>query len=138
MDAVYTEGETIQLHTDLYPAFVHPLPDGVPGTQVRKRVVVTERCLTIGWAVAGVVQRVDIPMTLEETSTATLRGGKVGDYDVGRDTGCGSCGSGAIKNWKPWPGVILSQAPRTDLAAAALRTNANYGLPSTRYSRSRP
>lgn len=135
MDAVYTEGDTVQLHMDLYPAYVHPVPPGVPDHGIRKRVVVTERCLTIGWAVAGVVQRVDIPMTTEQTSTVTLRGGKAGDYELGQDKGCGSCGSGAIKNWKPWPGVIMSQVPRRELAQAELRRNSGYGLPS-RYSRS--
>lgn len=137
MDAVYTEGDVISLHTDIFPGFVTPLPTGVPGHGVRKRVVVTERCLTIGWSVAGVVQRIDIPMTLEDTAEATLRGGRVGIYAVGRDEGCSSCGSGAIKSWKPWPGVVMRQETRDEMAAAKIRRDKNFGLPATRFTRSR-
>lgn len=137
-DGIYTVGESVQLHADIYPGFVHPLPSGVPGTGTRKRVVVTERCLTIGWSAGGVVQRVDIEMTPEQTAGTTLRGGTAGEYEIGRDHGCGSCGSGAIKNWRPWPGIVYVDVPRMDRAAREIQRNSSYGLPSHRYTRSRP
>lgn len=137
-DAIYTRGDVVELHADIFPAFIHPLPPGVPGNGIRKRILVTERCLTIGWAVGGYVQRVDIPMTKEQTQSATLRGGTVGEYEFGQDRGCGSCGSGLIKNYKFWPGVSLTTVPRADVAAAALKNDKTYGLPSVRYQRTRP
>ncbi len=138
MDPIYYKGETVALHTDLFPGFVHPEPMGVPGTGIRKRVVVTERCLTILWAVGGKVHRRDIPMTKEQTAGATLRGGTVGEYEIGRDNGCSSCGAGAIKNERVWPGVIMKQETRQEQAARAIAGDPNYGLPVGRYSRSRP
>lgn len=137
-DAIYTQGDTVMLHTDIFPGFVHPLPQGVPGRGFRKRVIVTERCLTIGWAVSGQIYRIDIPMTEEQTAMATLRGGPVGEYMVGRDQGCGSCGAGLIRNYKFWPGIHTTTVPRTEVAAAALKTDKTYGLPSNRYTRARP
>jgi hypothetical protein len=137
MDPIYYKGETVALHADIFPGFVHPEPAGVPGNGIRKRVVVTERCLTICWAVAGEVHRMDIPMTTEQTSNVTLRGGTVGTYEIGRDHGCATCGAGSIKNYRVWPGVIMRQESRMDQAAAALSQDRNYGLPSGRYTRSR-
>lgn len=137
-DPIYTRGDVVELHADIFPAFIHPVPEGVPANGVRRRILVTERCLSIGWAVGGYVQRVDIPMTKEQTAEATLRGGTVGGYEIGRDTGCGSCGSGLIKNYKFWPGVTLKTVPRVEVAAAATRNDKTYGLPSVRYSRTRP
>jgi hypothetical protein len=137
-EPVYYKGDVVELHADLFPGFVKPLPPGVPTNVAKKRVVVTERCLTIAWSIAGVVQRLDLPMTKEETAEVTFRGGMVGEYEVGRDSGCSTCGAGAIKNWRPWPGVTMKQTPRLDVAAAAVKNDANFGLPSGRYSRSRP
>lgn len=137
-DAIYTRGDTVLLHTDIFPGFVRPTPPGVPETGVRKRVVVTERALSVAWSVAGRVQRVDIPLTPEETSRATLRGGPAGPYEVGRDNGCSGCGSGAIKSYKFFPGVIMKEELRSEVAAAALKDDKTYGLPSVRYQRTRP
>lgn len=137
-EAIYTQGDVVLLHTDLFPGFVRPLPPGVPGDGIRKRVLVTERALSVAWSVSGRVSRVDIPMAKEETSRATLRGGAVGPYTVGRDNGCSSCGAGAIKSYKFFPGVTLKSEPRADVAAAALKDDKTYGLPSVRYSRTRP
>lgn len=137
-DAIYTRGDVVELHADLFPAFIHPTPPGVPAEGVKRRVLVTERCLSIGWAVGGYVQRVDIPMTPEQTADVTFRGGQVGPYEIGTDKGCGSCGSGLIKNYKFWPGVVLKTVPRTDVAAAATKNDKTYGLPSVRYQRTRP
>jgi hypothetical protein len=92
----------------------------------------------VAWAVGGYVQRVDIPMTKDQTAQATLRGGQVGEYEIGTDRGCGSCGSGLIKNYKVWPGVTLKTVPRSDVAAASLKNDKTYGLPSVRYQRTRP
>lgn len=136
-DAIYTQGDVVALHADIFPGFIHPEPEGVPGKGFRKRIIVTEKAITIGWAIGGQVYRVDIPMTPEQTATATLRGGTVGPYEIGRDAGCGSCGAGLIKNYKFWPGITTKTVPRSDLAAAALRADKNYGLPSTRYTRTR-
>lgn len=133
IEPIYYKGETVALHMDIFPAYVHPEPAGVPGAGIRKRVVVTERCLTIGWAVAGEVHRLDIPMTAEQTAEVTLRGGTVGQYEVGRDQGCASCGAGSIKNWRPWPGVIMKQEARRELAEANQRRNLHTGP----YTRSR-
>lgn len=138
MEPIYTKGETVLLHTDIFPGFVRPLPPGVPGSGTRKRVVVTERALSIAWSVAGRVQRVDIPLAPEDTANATLRGGPAGQYVVGRDEGCSSCGSGAIKSYKFWPGVIMKEETRAELAAQELKKDRTYGLPSVRYSRTRP
>jgi hypothetical protein len=138
MDAIYTKGDVVALHADIFPAFIHPTPPGVPAEGVKRRVLITERCLTIGWAVGGYVHRVDIPMTEEQTSQATLRAGVVGGYEIGTDKGCGSCGSGLIKNYKFWPGITLQTVPRADVAAAALKNDKTYGLPSVRYQRTRP
>lgn len=138
MEAVYTRGDVVELHADIFPAFIHPTPSGVPEDGVRKRILVTEKAITIGWAVGGYVQRVDIPLTPEQTANATLRGGQVGPYEIGRDTGCGSCGSGLIKNYKFWPGITLKTVPRVDVAAAATKNDKTYGLPSVRYQRTRP
>lgn len=138
-DPIYTRGDVVALHADIFPAFIHPTPPGVPENGVRRRVLITERCITIGWAVSGYVRRVDIPMTEEQTAQATLRGGTVGEYEIGVDRACSGCGSGLIKNYKFWPGVILQTVPRTDVAAAALKKDPQtYGLPSGRYSRTRP
>ena len=137
MEAIYTKGDVVELHADIYPAFINPLPPGVPASGVRKRIVVTERCLTVAWSVGGYVQRVDIPMTTEQTANATLRGGSVGPYAFGQDRGCSSCGSGAIKSYKFWPGVTLKTVPRAEMAAAALKVDKTYGLPSVRYTRTR-
>lgn len=136
-EAIYAKGEAVELHCDIFPAFIHPTPPGVPENGVRRRIVVTERCLTIAWAISGTVHRVDIPLTQDETSTATLRGGTAGPYEIGQDRGCGSCGSGLIKNYKVWPGVTLKTVPRVEVAAAALKNDKTYGLPSIRYSRTR-
>lgn len=138
MDAIYTRGDVVDLHCDIFPAFIHPTPPGVPAEGVKRRVLVTERCLTIGWAVGGYTKRVDIPMSLEQTAEVTLRGGMVGGYEIGQDRGCGSCGSGLIKNYKFWPGVTLRTVPRANVAAAALKNDKTYGLPSVRYQRTRP
>lgn len=138
MEPIYTKGETVLLHADIFPGFVRPLPPGVPGDGVRKRVLVTERALSVAWSVSGRVQRVDIPMSAEDTAQATLRGGAVGPYAVGQDRGCSGCGAGAIKSYKFWPGVVLKSEPRVAVAAAALKDDKTYGLPSTRYSRTRP
>jgi hypothetical protein len=135
-EAIYYRGETVALHCDIFPGFVHPEPPGVPGNGIRKRVVVTERCLTICWSVSGEVHRMDIPMSKEQTSEVTLRGGAVGDYEVGRDNGCSTCGAGSIKNYRVWPGVIMKQESRTEKAAAFIAADSTYGLPS-RYTRSR-
>jgi hypothetical protein len=137
VDPIYTAGDTVQLFCDIFPGFVHPEPAGVPESGIRKRVVVTERALTIGWAIGGSLHRIDIPMTEEQTANATFRGGTVGDYTIGRDHGCGSCGAGMIRNWKPWPGLILRQNPRQEAARLGVAKDATYGLPSARYTRSR-
>jgi hypothetical protein len=138
MEAVYTKGDVVELHADIYPAFIHPLPPGAPANGVRKRIVVTERCLSIGWSVSGYVNRLDIPMTKEQTANATLRGGSVGPYAFGQDRACSSCGSGAIKSYNFWPGVVLKTVPRADVATAALKADKTYGQPSGRYTRTRP
>jgi hypothetical protein len=109
----------------------------VPENITKLRVVVTERCLTIGWSIAGVVYRQDIPMTVEETSQVTLRGGTARGYEIGKNPGCSSCGNGAIKNWRPWPGIVYRDAFRSQLAAAELKKDKNYGLPSASYTRTR-
>jgi hypothetical protein len=131
IEPIYTKGETVALHCDIFPAFIHPLPEGVPANIVRKRVIVTERCLTVGWAVGGRVSRVDIPLTAEETANMTLRGGTAGPYEIGLNKGCGSCGAGLIKGYKFWPGVVTKSLPRTELAAAEIKKDPG------RYTRTR-
>lgn len=134
--SIYGPGETIQLHCDIFPGFVRGenLPE-IPGQGIRKRVVVTERALTILWQEGQEIRRVDVELTPEQTEKATLRGGVVGDWIVGRDNGCASCGAAKVKNIRVWPEQILSQVPRTELAAQALKDDRTYGLPSHRYSR---
>lgn len=135
---IYESGETIQLHCDIFPAFVRGenLPDGIPSHGIRKRIVVTERCMTVLWQVGQDIQRQDIELLPEQTSQTTLRGGPVGLWTVGRDYGCAGCGAAGVKNLKVWPGHPFTQVPRAELAQRALRDDKTYGLPSAhRYTR---
>lgn len=135
---IYEPGEVIQLHCDIFPAYVRGenLPDGIPVHGIRKRIVVTERCLTVLWQVGQEVMRHDVELLEAQTAKTTLRGGPVGIWTVGRDNGCAGCGAAKVKNIKVWPGHPLTQVPRTELAQQALKADSTYGLPSThRYSR---
>src|SRR5690242_4025622 len=119
MEPIYTEGDVIELYCDIYPGFVHSdgtMAAGVPGQQVKKRVVVTERCLTVLWEEPGTraVRRLDIPMTLEDTANTTFRGGPVGPYMVGTDSGCSGCGGSSVRNATVWPGIVSRQVMRRE------------------------
>lgn len=132
MQPIYQPGETIKIHTDLFPSTVSPLPPGVP-TNRMLRTVVTERALTVMWQTPdGKIGRVDIPMATEQTQAATYNGGAVGSYAVARAGGCG-CRGKAVKAANPFPTNTLAQAPR--LAAAA--QNQSYGVPPARWARRR-
>jgi hypothetical protein len=127
---IYTQGEQVPLHTDLFPAQISPRPPGVP-SGVKLRAVVTARALTVMWPAAqGGVGRLDIPMTPEQTAGATYMGGSVGAYQLSRAGGCG-CGARAVRSVQPFPGVAYVQQPREKLAPR------QYGVPPARYTRTR-
>lgn len=129
---IYPPGESIQIHTDLMPSTVTPLPPGVPSGRML-RTLVTERALTVMWqSPAGQIGRVDIPMTTEQTQNATFNGGTVGNYAVARAGGCG-CRAKAVRAVNPFPSNQLAQAPRLNKAAQYQ----TYGVPPARWSRKR-
>jgi hypothetical protein len=126
---IYEPGEQVELYADIFPSSVTPRPEGWPlGAKVR--TIISERCLTMAWQAGDQVYRIDLPMTEEETSLATFRGGPVGEYEVARAGGC-RCGSKLVLAWEAFPGVIWVQDPRMDL----VRPNMS-GLVPPRYSRS--
>lgn len=112
---VFSAGDSTTVLTDLFPGAVNPLPPGVP-VGVKLRVIVTAASLTCAW-LAGreglqpIIGRVDIALSPEDTAGVTHLGGQVGEYKVERGAGC-SCGAAGLKNWQPFPGVILLGATR--------------------------
>lgn len=131
---IYQPGETIKIHTDLFPSTVTPLPPGVP-TGRMLRTIITERALTVMWqSPSGLpIGRVDIELTPEQTAGASFAGGTAGGYVVQRAGGCG-CKGKVVKAQNPFPQNKLQQAPRQALGV----TQTPYGVPpNTRWGRRR-
>lgn len=131
---IYQPGETIKIHTDLFPSQVNPLPPGVPSGRMI-RTIITERALTVMWQSpqGHPVGRVDIELTPEQTAGASFAGGTVGEYVVQRAGGCG-CRGKVVKAVNPFPQNKLQQAPRLDQGV----TQQPYGVPpNTRWARKR-
>lgn len=126
--AIYEPGDQVALIADIFPSMVSPKPANWPvGAKIR--TIISARCLTMAWQSGGAIQRIDLPMTEEQTAEATFRGGPVGEYVVDRAGGC-RCGSRMVLGWDAFPGVIWVQDPRMD----KLIPNRS-GLVPPRYSR---
>lgn len=126
--AIYEPGDQVPLIADIFPSSVSPKPANWPmGTKVR--TLISARCLTMAWQTGGAVERLDIPMTEDQTSAATFRGGPVGGYEVERAGGC-RCGSKMVLGWDPFPGIIWIQDPRMERVVPN-----RSGLIPPRYSR---
>ena len=136
MTDLYPAGSDVVLIADIFPSRITPTPDGVPAAgTVKLRTVITESYLTVGWQVGSTIQRVDIPMTVEQTSTASYTGGQVGEYTVAQANGC-RCGAKKVTSWNPFPGVQFVQTPRISQSRPRSQ-RADYGLPRGPYTRSR-
>lgn len=126
----YLTGERVPLYLDLLPANITPLPDGVPADAV-KRIVVTERMLTILWPspTGGPPPRVDIEMTPEDTAEVGWNGGLVGGYTVSQGKGCGCRGGGALRSVEVFPNIVVLRQVRPGVTVP-------YGtIPPRRYTR---
>lgn len=113
--AIYEPGEQVPLFCDIFPSSVTPSPPGWP-TGVKVRTIVSQRCMTLAWQAGGInapIQRIDLPMTVEDTAETTFRGGVVGTYTVAQASGC-RCNGRAVLGWEPFPGVIWVQDPRVE------------------------
>lgn len=128
-------------YTDIFPATVSPLPDGVSNSR-KLRAIITNQFLTIGWdGPQGQPLRVDIPLQEGDIGDeVTYAGGTVLGITVGRRGVCGSCGGGnKIRSWQPFPGAQYIEQPRkeTALRVSTGRNRVMTGLPSVRYERRR-
>jgi hypothetical protein len=138
---LYQPGETVVAIGDIFPAVIEPYPpelptqrDGTPQTGLLFRVLITERGLAIGWQAGGMIQRVDIPLTPEQTEGATFRGGLVGPYEV-RMTGACRCKARMLSSWDKsqiFPGAFWSQRDTLEKARVDAVRDSRYGLPSNR------
>lgn len=138
---LYQPGETAILIADLFPGVIEPYPDELPHTRdglpqngLLFRVIITERGLTVGWQAGGMIQRVDIPMTPEQTETATFRGGLVGPYTV-KLTGACRCKARMLSSWDKsqiFPGALWGQRDTLSQARVDAKRDSRYGLPSDR------
>lgn len=124
-EPIYQPGEVVPIYADLFPTAIDPMPEGIP-KGVKLRAVCTERCLTLLWAVAGGIGRVDVALTPEDTKTVSHLGGQAGPYHFARGGGC-NCGGATVRGYNPWPGVQLDSQGRRDGT-----TGSTYGLPSNR------
>jgi len=134
---LYAAGEDAILIADITPAAFSPMPEAVP-KGVKLRAIVTDRGIILAWQQGSgqqgaAISRYDIPA---DTSGMSFRGGSSGGYVVAQGGGC-SCGARAVRNWSPFAGVRISQNPRHDLAQTQVKGSRPYGVPPTRYSRSR-
>lgn len=114
----YEPGEPIKVIADIYPATISPMPEGVPpGAKIR--IIIAEESVTVAWSegkssTGAIIGRVVLFMEPSQTETATFKGGTVGDYVVGKNSGCASCGAAGLKNWDPFDGanlIILNRRP---------------------------
>lgn len=132
---------TLIRFTDLYPAKITPLPEGVP-QGVKLRVVITDQYLTVGW-LAGDIQRVDIELPEGTVGPdVTYVGGDITvggiTYTVTQHGACSTCGGGRrMLGWNPFPGVRYIEETRKQVALqqrVAARQIGN-GLIPPRYTR---
>jgi len=109
-NGVFDPGDQTQVLADIFPASVRPMPAGVPAG-MKIRAIVTRDSLTVAW-LAGrqglepIIGRVDVLLSPEQVAGVTHLGGQAGEYFVERGPGC-SCGAAGLKNWHPFPDVVL-------------------------------
>ncbi|MGV1079731.1 MAG: hypothetical protein ACOYD1_07745 [Candidatus Nanopelagicales bacterium] len=132
-EELFPPGAHVTIYMDLYPGVVDPLPPGVPNGR-KLRVLITDRALTCAWlegraGLEPIIARVDVPLPAEDLNGASPMGGVIGPYTVSRADGC-SCGAAGLKNWHPFPGVVLIQANR------AAAPPSQRGTAAVRYMRS--
>jgi hypothetical protein len=130
---------TLIRYTDLYPAIITPLPDGVP-EGVKLRILITDQYLTIGWIYgSGDIRRKDIPLNEGDVGeNVTYEGGTVRVYTISRKGACSTCGSGGrMLGWEPFPGVAYIEEPRKQLALQqrVMARSARDGTIPQRYTR---
>ena len=112
---LFPKGSRVTIYTDLYPGVIEPVPEGVPSGR-KLRVLVTDRAVTCAWlegreGLEPIIGRIDVPLPVDQLAAATYMGGQIGPYLISRGEGC-SCGAAGLKNWNPYPGVMLVQANR--------------------------
>jgi hypothetical protein len=137
---LFQRGETAQLYADIFPGAINPRPAGIP-PGVKLRILLTDRGITVAWQEGSgpngpMIGRMDIPMEPNDMQHANFRGGQAGGYLVGQGGGC-NCGSRAVRNWVPYPGVIYESNPRHTLASTLAGQSSAYGVPPKRYTRVR-
>lgn len=127
---MYEPGEIVKRYCSIFPATVAPWQAPLPvrpedqGNQaLMLRAIVTERYLTVGWQVGQNVYRVDIDIDPEQAAAVTNIGGQVGEWTVGRRSGC-RCNANLLSGWDPFPGVFVEDAGNTVPPAQ----RAGYGL----------
>mgnify|MGYP001141198503 CR=1 FL=1 len=130
---------TLVRFTDLYPAKITPLPEGVP-EGVKLRVVITDQYLTVAWIYgSGEIQRVDIELEDGDVGPeVTYAGGTVKGYTVSRHGACSTCGGGRrMLGWNPFPGVRYIEEPRkqVELQQRVSVPRTGDGLIPPRYTR---
>jgi hypothetical protein len=143
---LYEPGEDITLIGELFPAVIdapageYPagLPVGADGaalTGILLKVFMTDRGLLVAWNLGGEFQHLEIPMSSDDLSGLTFRGGQAGPFGL-RVTGVCKCRDRRLAGWditNLYPGSAIINEQRRDQAAA---TKNRSGLIPPRYARS--
>jgi hypothetical protein len=147
---LYEPGEDVTLIGELFPAVIdapvgqYPsvLPtqldpetnEQVAMTGILMKVFMTGRGLLVGWGLGGTISYAEIPLSEDDMSGVTYRGGQAGTYGL-RVTGVCKCRDRRLAGWDiadVYVGSAILNEQRRDQAAA---TRNMSGLIPPRYSR---